>query len=77
LGKKAYFCLPLAISAFLVSYYRPKATCENERVTIYLSSLKKTILMHLAVNISEKEIEHLRRVFVKIDSDGNGMITRE
>lgn len=40
-------------------------------------SLKKTILMYLAVQISEKEIEDLRKIFVKLDNDGNGMISRE
>jgi Ca2+-binding EF-hand superfamily protein len=33
--------------------------------------------MYLAVNISEKEVEDLRKIFVKLDVNGNGMISRE
>ena len=33
--------------------------------------------MYLAVQISEKEIEDLRKIFVKLDVNGNGMISRE
>lgn len=33
--------------------------------------------MYLAVQISEKEIEDLRKIFLKLDKDGNGMISRE
>jgi hypothetical protein len=32
--------------------------------------------MYLAVNISEKEIKDLRKFFVKLDSNGNGMISK-
>ena len=39
--------------------------------------MKRTILMYLAVNISEKEVEDLRKIFVKLDVNGNGMISRE
>jgi calcium-dependent protein kinase len=33
--------------------------------------------MYLAVQISEKEIEDLRKIFVKLDVNGNGMISKE
>lgn len=33
--------------------------------------------MYLAVQISEKEIEDLRKIFVKLDVNGNGMISRD
>ncbi len=33
--------------------------------------------MYLAVQISEKEIEDLRKIFLKLDKDGNGIISRE
>ena len=33
--------------------------------------------MYLAVQVSEKEIEDLRKIFLKLDKDGNGMISRE
>lgn len=33
--------------------------------------------MYLAVNISEKEVEDLRKIFLKLDINGNGMISRE
>lgn len=31
--------------------------------------------MYLAVQIPEKEIENLRKIFVKLDTNGNGMIS--
>lgn len=32
--------------------------------------------MYLAMQISEKEVNDLRKIFLKIDKDGNGMISR-
>ena len=56
---------------------RAEEASEHEGVVVGVVSLKKTILMYLAVQISEKEIEDLRKIFVKLDNDGNGMISRE
>lgn len=33
--------------------------------------------MYLAMQISEKEVNDLRKIFLKLDKDGNGMISRE
>jgi calcium-dependent protein kinase len=61
----------------LGSVQRLEKASDHERVIIFLFSLKKTILMYLAVQISEKEIEDLRKIFVKLDVNGNGMISRD
>lgn len=42
-----------------------------------MKDLKRTILMYLAMQISEKEVNDLRKIFLKLDKDGNGMISRE
>lgn len=34
---------------------------------IYILSLKRTLLMYMAVQIPEKEIEEVRKIFVKLD----------
>ena len=33
--------------------------------------------MFMAVQISEKDIENLRKIFVKLDGNGDGMISRD
>ena len=33
--------------------------------------------MYLAMQISENEVNHLRKIFLKLDKDGNGMISRD
>ena len=35
------------------------------------------MLMYLAMQISEKDVNDLRKIFLKLDKDGNGMISRE
>lgn len=32
--------------------------------------------MYLAVQIPEKEIENVRKIFLKLDENGNGMISK-
>lgn len=39
--------------------------------------LKKAILLYAAQQIPEKEVEHLRHLFVKIDKNGNGTLSLE
>lgn len=33
--------------------------------------------MYLAVQIPEKEIENVRKIFLKLDENSNGMISKE
>lgn len=33
--------------------------------------------MYMAVQIPEKEIDSVRKIFVKLDGNGNGMISKE
>jgi len=34
-------------------------------------------LMNIAMNISEKEVENLHKIFLKLDTNGNGIISKE
>lgn len=39
------------------------------------SNMKKTILIYLAAKLPEKSLEDLRKLFIKVDSNGDGKIT--
>ena len=43
----------------------------------YIFRLKKTVLLHIAQQIPEEEIESLKAIFKKIDTNGNGIVTKE
>ena len=39
-------------------------------------TLKKAVLLRMAVQIPEKDIEELKQIFKKIDKNGNGLISK-
>jgi len=50
-----------------------------EKISEFLESqeLKKAILLYVAQQIPENEVQHLRHLFVKIDKNGNGTLSLE
>jgi calcium-dependent protein kinase len=50
-----------------------------QKIEEFLESqeLKKAILLYVAQQIPEKEVQHLRNLFVKIDKNGNGTLSLE
>ncbi|EGR28131.1 hypothetical protein IMG5_182680 [Ichthyophthirius multifiliis] len=42
-----------------------------------LKQIKKTLLVYMATQIQEKDVENLKKIFLKIDTNGNGMISEE
>lgn len=50
---------------------------ENIGRVLDAQSLKKTILLFIATQIPEEEIKVLKSIFVKIDKNGNGLISKD
>lgn len=48
---------------------------DNIKDFMEASNMKKTILIYLAAKLPEKSLEDLRRLFIKVDSNGDGKIT--